>query len=78
LWLDSSVLEAAAAQSKGAVRQMAEAGGSELPTSQLAVVARLEAAVAQSAKPSCLAANPAGSLLSLPLIALAAMTSQCN
>jgi len=78
LRLDSAVLQAAAAQSKGAVRRMAEASGSELPSSQVAVVAQLEGAVAQSGKPSCLAANPTGSLLSLPLIALAAMTSQCN
>jgi hypothetical protein len=78
LRLNSSVLRAAAAQSKGAARLLAEASGSELPTSQVAVVAPLEAAVAHSGKPSCLAANPMGSLLSLPLIAFAAMTSQCN
>ena len=78
LRLDSSVLRAAVAQSKGTVRLMAEVSGSELPSSQVAVVAQLEAGVALSGKPSCLAANPTGSLLSLPLIALAAMTSQCN
>jgi hypothetical protein len=78
LRLEGSVLGSAATQSKGAVRLLAEASGSELPISQVAVVAQLEAAVAHSAKPSCLAANPMGSLLSLPLIALAAMTSQCK
>lgn len=78
LRIDRSVLRAAAAQSKGAVALLAEASGVELPSSEVAVVAQLESAIAHSGKPSCLAANPTGSLLSLPLIAFAAITSQCK
>jgi len=78
LRLDSSVLRAAAAQSKGAVRLLADASGAELPSAPLGGSARLEAAVALSGKPSCVAPNPTGSLLSLPFIALAAIQSHCR
>ena len=78
LRLDGPVLRAAAIQSKGAIRRLAEASGSQLPSDRVGVASQLEAAVAESARPSCLAPNPTGSLLSLPFIAYAAMTSQCK
>lgn len=69
LRLDAATLRTAISQSKGLVQRP---GTADSPA------ARLSAGIAGAAKKDCLAANGGGSLLSLPLIAYAAATGQCQ
>ncbi len=78
LRLDSSVLRAAAAQSRSAIGRMAEASETYLPTTQSSRSATLQAGVATAAKPACIAANETGSLLSMPYLAFAAFAQLCR
>jgi hypothetical protein len=78
LRLDGNVLRRAALVSEGTIRRMARNSGTELDSPRPDKAARLAAAVAETAIPDCLAPNAGGSLLSIPLIAVAAIRGQCK
>ena len=78
LRIDSQVLRAAAAQSIGTVRRMAEASAAQLPSVQVSAAINLEAGVSTAVKPSCTAPNARGSLLSVAYLAFAALAQHCN
>jgi len=78
LKLDTATIHSAVSNSKSFVAQMALQSGQALPSHRVSASERLSAEVEAAGKSDCLAANERGSLLSLPLIAYAAITDKCK
>lgn len=78
LRLDQGVVRNAAAASKGIVQRMAEASGQTLGDAAPSVEARMGETIQRAHIGDCVGPNPEGSLLSIPLIALAALAGRCK
>lgn len=78
LRLDSTTLRAAAKQSKGAVRRMADASGTKVFDTQPTSNEQLAAGVSSAIKPGCLESNGGGSLLDLIWIGVAGINDKCR
>ena len=78
LRLDAATLRAAAAQSTGDVRRLAQRSGQTLDDATVSERERLTSGIAGSAKGDCLGSNGGGSLLSLPFIAYSALAGKCK
>lgn len=78
LRLDSRTLQAAVNDSRGAIARMAQASGRELSVEQSGSQERLASDMAAAGKRECLAPNESGTLLSLPVMALAAISGKCK
>ena len=76
--LDAEVIRRASSQGKGALQRMAEAAGVDLQRRPVSAGASLASNLTRSARPGCLDPDPAGSLLSIPSIALSAITGKCG
>ena len=78
LRIDTDTIRTAIARSKGALQQAAESSGASMRTQAVSVGEALGSRVAATAKADCAASNSHGSLLSLPLLAFAAIAGQCK
>jgi hypothetical protein len=78
LRLDAATIRAASARSKGAVRQLAEASDRPLDEAEHSAQERRIDAMKSAAIPRCWDSKANGSLLSLPLMAAAALTGKCH
>jgi hypothetical protein len=78
LKIDSSTIRAAGAQSKGQLQRLAESSGQQLPGRGINQAEQLASRVSGAGKTECLASNESGSLLSIPLIAYAALSGKCK
>lgn len=77
LRLGDEVMRRAARDSLAETRRLAAEAG--LPAERgVSDQERLASGVEQAAKPDCLASNPGGSLLSIPIIALQALRQKCK
>ena len=78
LRLDAAVIRRASSQGKGALQRMAEAAGVDLQRRPVSAGVSLASNLTRSVRPGCLDPDPAGSLLSIPSIAISAITGKCS
>ena len=78
LRIDTSIIHSAVSSSKGSVAEMAPQSGQALPAHRVSASMRFSSEVKAAGKSDCLTKNKGGSLLSLPLIAYAAVSGRCK
>ena len=63
---------------EGSVRASARRSGADVDSPRIDRAEQLAGAIAQTARPDCLAPNGGGSLLSIPIIAFMAANGKCK